>query len=182
MTTQKELKGILVDVYGVYKICNDKGVYILDSFCNESSEGFPLVCEISKEIAQTAKSFINKQLLILPLGIPQSEPEIYADEEEFKKMRSFSFASQSFLASSQTIATSNGETPAPQAMITGIVESCNYLGEFYDEDDPMDLCEIQVGLFGITITVVFRRVDVASIVPGNILSCTYYLCGELDED
>jgi hypothetical protein len=178
----KRLKGIAVDVYGVYKLNNDKGLYILDSFCNESSEGFPLVCEISEEIAQTAKSFIDKQLVILPVAIPQSEPEIYADEEEFKKMRSFSFASQSFLASSQTIATSNGETPAPQAMITGIVESCNHLGEFEDEDDPMDLCEVRIGLFGITITAVFRRTDVAGVVPGNILSCTYYLCGELEED
>lgn len=156
MTNQESPNGILVDVQGVYQTIDDEDVYILDSFSNESEERFPIVCEISEEIAQTAKCFIDKQLMILPVAIPQSEPELYADEEEFKKMRAFSFASQSFLASSQTIATSNGETPAPQAMITGIVESSKSLGKFDDEEDPTNYYEVQIGLFGITITAVFR--------------------------
>ena len=173
---------ILVDVNGVYKIDGDYSTYILDSFSYESDEPFPIICEISEEYAEIAKKYFDKQLTIQLITYNLSKPDIYADEEEFENDKTVFVQSQSFLASPQTIVNDKEEIPIPEAMITGVVRNVSGPYKFQDEYESFDYYEIGIDLFGISIIALFKKVDLPDIqyiVPGNIISCTYYLCGEL---
>lgn len=182
MPEKKKPNEITVDVYGIY--WDKEENFLLDSFSDESQEPFPIVCEMFGKYYEIVADHIDKQLNIILTAVAISEPEIYIDEEDFlarSREEGLSIASESFLASPETVIINELEVPAPEAMITGIVRSI-WSSHCIEVEDGWDsLFEFQIEIFGVIFNGVFKNMNLTDVKPGNIITCIYYLFGDLLE-
>ncbi len=171
---------ITVEVYGIYQGENKE--YLLDSFSYGSDEPFPIICEISENDYDSAKNHIDKELKIILTAYAMSEPDIYDDDDDFNKKTGdagISIASQSFLASPQTMIIDEEEFPVPVAMITGVVGDIECL-HYKEKKDACDsFFKVKIEMLGIVFVAVFKDMKLKDLKPGNIISCTYYMVGHL---
>jgi hypothetical protein len=175
------LTEINVDVFDVFDV--EDGSVIVHMFSYESTEPFAIICEMSSEHADIVKNYIDKQIHILLTAYAVSDPNIYDNEEDFEKRtkeEGVLVASQSFLANPGIMVINEVEIPVPEAMMTGIVRKiCLSNSPHADQCDS--LFEVEIEMLGIVFTAFFENMDLTHVKPGNIITCIYYLMGELPE-
>lgn len=183
--TSLEKKSLIhVTVDELYVLDEDEEYHLLETFCEDSTDPFPIICQMPATHRKLVEE--KKNIAMTVRCFPVSPVSIYKDEEEYMDKDSvsstgdseFRIASQSFLASPTRYAVKGMDLPDPQAMITGVVRDFDGPHVLIREDESrVDCNAVYVEVLGVLFAMMIGMDEYPEPTPRNIIFGVYDLVG-----